>query len=278
MSNPLHSIVIGLRVAEDCALSTTHGHLLHAAFMSMLKLVNPEPTQEMHDANERKPFTLSPLHNLGHGRNGRIRLHAGQACWFRATFTDFDVLRDFTTYFIQGHSTLRLNRAEFVVTEIHTAPVSHRLARVTTTDSLWSQWDSVALDDTHQSIALRFSSPTAFSFRGNHRKMYVLPDPVLVFSTLASYWDEMAGDQLQEAVQTFVPPNVVISYHSIKTIMLRFSDSPQIGFVGDVTYTILDETDPALVRHLNRLADLAFFTGLGSKVTMGMGQVSRIRG
>jgi CRISPR/Cas system endoribonuclease Cas6 (RAMP superfamily) len=32
-----------------------------------------------------------------------------------------------------------------------------------------------------------------------------------------------------------------------------------------------------MIRHLNRLADLAFYTGLGSKTAMGMGQVRRFK-
>ncbi|MBK8129491.1 MAG: CRISPR system precrRNA processing endoribonuclease RAMP protein Cas6 [bacterium] len=30
-----------------------------------------------------------------------------------------------------------------------------------------------------------------------------------------------------------------------------------------------------MIQHLNRLADLAFYTGVGSKTTKGMGQVNR---
>jgi len=274
-NNPLHSVVVCLRVTEAGILPTTHGHLLHAAFMDMLRLVNPEPAAELHDANQRKPFTLSPLRQIGHGKRGQIPLKTGQSCWFRATFLDEALLHDFTRYFLQGHTTLRLGKTNFVITEIHTTTAGHSLARMTTTSALWSQWALTAPEQKHQEIALRFVSPTAFSFRGSNRNMYVLPDPALFFHALAGYWDDLAGDDQQTAVQTFAAENVAISYHDIKTVMLRFPNNPQIGFIGDVTFKILNETNIEIIRHLNRLADLAFFTGVGSKTPMGMGQVDR---
>ena len=62
---------------------------------------------------------------------------------------------------------------------------------------------------------------------------------------------------------------------NIKSVMLRFSKNPQIGFTGAVTFKILDETNQDMIRHLNRLADLSFYTGIGSKTPMGMGQILR---
>lgn len=274
-NNTLHSVIINLRVAENSILPTTHGHLLHAAFMDMLRLVNPEPTNDMHEANQRKPFTLSSLQDIGHGSQGKINLKTAQKCSFRATFLDSHLLQDFTRYFIQGHTTLRLGQTHFNITEIYTSANGHPQAQTTSTDTLWSQWALNSLGKDHLQIPLNFASPTAFSFRGSGRNMYLLPDPALVFHALAGYWDDLANDSQQDAVQQFATENVVISHLAIKSVMLRFPNSPQIGFTGPVTFTILDETNQEMIRHLNRLADLAFYTGIGSKTPMGMGQLLR---
>ena len=154
--------------------------------------------------------------------------------------------------------------------------MGHPLARMTTPEVLRADWEAAPLDESIQSIPLCFDAPTAFSLRGDQRNMYVLPDPALVWSSLAGYWDELAADNRQEAVREFVTDHVVVSYHRLQTVMLRFPDHPQIGFTGDVTFKILNPAHPDLTRHLNRLADLAFYTGLGSKTTMGMGQVRRM--
>jgi CRISPR/Cas system endoribonuclease Cas6 (RAMP superfamily) len=42
-----------------------------------------------------------------------------------------------------------------------------------------------------------------------------------------------------------------------------------------VTFEVLDKEATEMIRYLNCLADLAFYTGVGSKTTMGMGQVAR---
>lgn len=275
INSTLHSVIIKLRVAEKTALPNTHGHLLHAAFMDMLRLVNPEPAAEMHDANQRKPFTLSPLHGFKYGKQGKTNLKATQECWFRATFLDNQLLHDFTQYFIQGHTTLRLGHSNFIITEIHTATTGHPQARTSSIDTLWSQWELASITEQHLQIPLHVITPTAFSFHNGTRNMYVLPDPTLVFSTLSGYWDDLANDDQQQSIQNFVTKSVVISHLNIKSIMLRFSRSPQIGFTGHVTFKILDESNQHMIRHLNRLADLAFYTGLGSKTTQGMGQVMR---
>lgn len=57
--------------------------------------------------------------------------------------------------------------------------------------------------------------------------------------------------------------------------MYEYRRSKQVGFTGRVTFEILDKEAADPIKHLNRLADLAFYTGVGSKTTMGMGQVSR---
>ena len=59
--------------------------------------------------------------------------------------------------------------------------------------------------------------------------------------------------------------------------MLRFRHSPQVGFVGRVTYRLMAEDDAARCQ-LNALADLAFYSGVGMKTTMGMGQSRRVVG
>lgn len=274
-NSSLHSVVVSLRVAENSTLPTTHGHLLHAAFMDMLRLVSPEPAEQMHEANQRKPFTLSPIQGIGHGEQGKISLKAATTCWFRVTFLDDRLLHDFTRYFIEGHTTLRLGRTLFIIDAIHTSPTGHAQAQVSSTHTLWSQWALASLNDNHLDISLEFPYPTAFSFRGHVRNMYVLPDPSLVFSTLAGYWDDLASDCQQSVTQQFVAENVVIAHLNIKSVMLRFPNSPQIGFTGNVTFKIIDETQLNMIRHLNRVADLAFYTGIGSKTPMGMGQVLR---
>ncbi len=139
-------------------------------------------------------------------------------------------------------------------------------------------------------IVLEFRSPTVFHLldekdddgqtpRRSPRRMHVLPDPALVFGELAGRWDGLTGGETQAATRAFAAARVVVARHDIRTHMYDYGNNrKQIGFTGRVAYELLghDPADPPLLRHLNRLADLAFFTGVGSKTTQGMGQVWRV--
>jgi CRISPR-associated endoribonuclease Cas6 len=48
--------------------------------------------------------------------------------------------------------------------------------------------------------------------------------------------------------------------------------------VGRVTYHLKDRQNWEMHRQLNLLADFAFYSGVGAKTAMGMGQVRRIEG
>jgi CRISPR-associated endoribonuclease Cas6 len=75
-----------------------------------------------------------------------------------------------------------------------------------------------------------------------------------------------------------VHAHVGISSHRVRTEWHDLGYSQIVGFVGDVTYTIVDakRLDQELVWQLNVLADYAEFCGTGRKTTQGMGQTRRV--
>ncbi len=286
-SPDLYALIIRLVAQDGGSLRATQGHLAHAAFLDLLRTVDPPLAAALHDDRGRKPFTLSPLQGLGMGRDGRLAVRPGDAAWLRVTLLDPVVFQSFIRFFLrpgQG-ARLRLEPIEFQVTELLNTPASHPLAGHGSLAELEQEWATVALTPEHRHVELAFRSPTAFSLRWlgagtgerSARRMLVLPDPPLVFGELAGYWDRLTGSETQEAVRQYAARDVVVARHTIKTHMFQFPRGKQLGFTGKVAFELLGDDDEPFVRHLNRLADLAFFTGLGSKVTMGMGQVNRIR-
>jgi len=105
--------------------------------------------------------------------------------------------------------------------------------------------------------------------------MNALPDPPLVFGQLADYWDNLTGSDTRDAIRLFCAENVVIARYSLETHMYQCRRSKQVGFTGKAAFEILEKEAADMIRYLNRLADLAFYTGVGSKTTQGMGQVNR---
>ncbi len=279
-SPDLYALVIRLAAASSTTLRATQGHLAHAAFLSIMNQADPTIAQALHDYNGRKPFTLSQLEGFGRGRDGQHRINAGQEGWLRVTLLDPLLFQTFIQYFLRGRNqaTLKLNNAAFHISEILSNPQSHPLAGFQALDNLFSHWQTInPIPNQHHTIHLTFRSPTAFSLRGpeqRHRNMHILPDPALLFGELAGYWDRLTGHETQDAIREFAAVHVVVARHKIETHMFQYTNGKQVGFTGDVSFQIL-EPDPEFIRHLNLLADLAFYTGIGSKTTMGMGQVMR---
>ncbi len=279
-SPDLYALVIRLAAASTTTLRATQGHLAHAAFLDIINQADPTIAQALHDYNGRKPFTLSQLEGFGRGRDGQHRINAGQEGWLRVTLLDPVLFQTFIQYFLRGRNqaTLHLNSATFLISEILSNPQSHPLAGYHTLERLFTHWQTIKPDPRqHHTIHLNFRSPTAFSLRGyeqRHRHMHILPDPALIFGELAGYWDRLTGQDTQDAIREFSAVHVVVARHKIETHMFQYTNGKQVGFTGDVSFQIL-EPDTEFIKQLNLLADLAFYTGLGTKTTQGMGQVMR---
>jgi CRISPR-associated endoribonuclease Cas6 len=278
-SPDLYALIIRLTAAQSGQLRASAGRLSHAAFLDILRQVDPDVAQQLHDTNGRKPFTISPLHGFGHRRKGVYHIGAGQEGWLRLTLLDPALFHTFIAYFLQGapQTAVRLNKMSFQVSEILSTPGSHALAGTDSIDDLINRWQTAVLSRDHRTIHLSFSSPTAFAIRDGRstRRSHVLPDPYFVFGELANRWDTLTGSETKEAVRQYVSEHMVVARHNIKTHMVQFGRGRQVGFTGRVAYQSLDKENDDMLRHLNRLADFAFYSGVGSKTTMGMGQVMR---
>lgn len=275
----LYALVIRLTAGISATLRATQGHLAHAAFLDILHHADPDLSQALHANTKRKPFTISPLQGFGHGQNGQLHLNAGQEGWLRITLLESPLFHTFIQHFLQPaqRATIKLQHVPFQIGEILSTPGSHPLAGYSSFETLFSHWAEKPLQQEDFSIALDFRSPTAFSRRGlPFRAMHVLPDPYFVFGELARYWDRYTGHETMEASRDFANQCVVVARHEIATHMYQFGRrNKQVGFAGTVTFEIKERNETAFIRHLNRLADLAFYTGIGYKTTMGMGQVTR---
>ncbi|MCA9943408.1 MAG: CRISPR-associated endoribonuclease Cas6 [Anaerolineales bacterium] len=283
MTNPspdLYALIIRLVATQSGRLCATQGHLAHAAFLNILQQVDSTVSAAIHDMHGRKPFTISPLEGYGHPHKGSLNIKTGQEGWLRVTLLDPLLFQTFISYFLQGTQKpiIQLENLTFHISEILSTPGSHQLAGYDSLQNLHQRWaeNGAGNDDIHK-IALRFRTPTAFSMRSSpFRHMHILPDPPLVFGQLAQYWDTLTGSDTCDAIRLFCAENVVVARHKIETHIYQYRRSKQVGFVGKAAFEILDKEATEMIQHLNRLADLAFYTGVGSKTTQGMGQIARL--
>jgi CRISPR/Cas system endoribonuclease Cas6 (RAMP superfamily) len=139
-------------------------------------------------------------------------------------------------------------------------------------------------------FTLDFASLTTFNRSGQRLGTYSnyyarLPLPLYLFPGLAKRWQELAPADLAglvqlEAIEEYIKEDgVVIEDYELKTHVVRFVNHPQHGFIGNCTYVLrgpdapVTEESPFTVRQqILLLTRLAFYTGIGYKPAMGMGQ------
>lgn len=282
-SGGLFSVLLHLQPVEsDLRNSLAQGrgtnYQAYAAFLNLLRQVDPVLSQYLHDKNARKPFTLSNLLENGQLSIGPIQ--PGRVYSLRLTCLDSDLFGVFIGRFLhfdQQSLTLRLGEITF------------KIVRIEGTTGIWSGHTSFkALYDKSSNTKdwqFDFASPTAFS-QGEQdwggRKFLVLPDPTYFFDSLANAWNCFAPPEVEQVelkeLRDYVERYVVITQHAIQTAILPFKQHSQLGFTGRVIYRLMAPrgSNPTMTDWLNRLAALAFYSGVGYKTTMGLGQVRLI--
>ena len=274
----LHSIVLTLTPTRETSVRATMGHQALAAFLKTVRESDAALAEVLHTPDMPiRPFTVSMLQGTPEGHHKQIHLSPAETYWLRFTALYQPIFERFMARFLhgKGRPVIRLGRAVLLIKEIIATPEGHPWAGYTS----WSKLVNEA--EPAPEITLDFVSPTAFGFGQQEwgKKVMVLPLPETVFGSLARSWNATAPTSFQmgrQELQEYLDEHVVVTrIDHLRTKMLRFRHSHQIGFVGRVTYGLMAE-DKAIQTQLNALADFAFYAGVGMKTTMGMGMVRRI--
>jgi CRISPR-associated endoribonuclease Cas6 len=286
----LYSSVIRLSTVHPATLTHLGGQHAHAAFLDIVRTVDGELAASLHDANARKPFTVSPLMGLPQGKNAgkpeiasstqngssqrhEIYLQEGWQCWLRVTMLDDVLFRTFLEHFLHGGNlpSVRIGDAQFLVSEILTMPGSHPWAGYVALEDLQKRLDEPA----PQKFAFELYTPTAFGWKEG--LISPMPSPAFVFGNLARAWDALTGQEQAKVIEKYATENLVFSSFDLQTERMVLHNKTQLGAVGRFELIRAGNADEPLARALNLLADLAFYTGLGRKTTQGMGMVSRMK-
>ena len=272
------STVLSLIPETDVTLRPTMGHHAHAAFLSLLRIGNPEKAKKVHESLGQKPFTVSPLIGKSERRGRDLLIRAKTECWLRFTFLHDELLTDFgDAFFSQELPTIRLGRARFQLRQL---VVSNAEQQQWSGNATYANLLAAAEADTH--IHLRFYSPTAFRTmtpRGQKSYNHTQIDLVRCYQSWINRWNAFAPVKLEKTeFLAFIAEHARLSRAETKTRALDFGRHTEIGWVGRCTCH-LDTDDAQKLRHVliaNCLADFAFYCGTGYKTTMGMGQTKRL--
>ncbi len=289
----IYSIAIQLSPTRPGTIRATVGHQAHAAFLRAVKEADPALADVLHHPilNQR-PFTVSPLMGVEAEQrmNGRVAVEPEETYTLRFTVLYEPIFQQFMGRFLRGdRPVLRLGRVLFLIKEILATPEDSPLRpALRASGQAWAGYTTfeelaAGAGTSEPLIELAFHSPTAFSFgqRAWGKQFHVLPDPRLVFNSLARTWRAFAPPELSldpREVERYADENVVIQrLEDLETRMLHFGRYPQVGFIGRVTYRLMDKSKESATwrKKLHALAEFAFYAGVGYKTTMGMGQCER---
>ncbi len=120
-----------------------------------------------------------------------------------------------------------------------------------------------------KSVEMRFSSPLSFKRRGIN---VPIPDPLLVYGSLWQKWQALSDVQVDEAVYEEMIESVALSGMDGHTRVWKFPHNMFVGFVGVAKYELIKKVSDDSEKLFGALSQLAFFTGVGAKTTMGLGQ------
>ncbi|MGH2458612.1 MAG: CRISPR-associated endoribonuclease Cas6 [Chloroflexota bacterium] len=270
----LYSLIATVIVDDAAELAPTTGHFAHALFLDLVRQVDPELAEALHAPSDRKPFTVSPVLHEVEDRPLTGVVRPGQRGRLRFTILDDRVFAALIQKFRREPTTVvRAGSARLTIADVSTVPGGWSGATTLEEISAGAR--------PSRSVTLEFVTPTSFSLGSgpSGARLSFFPTATLVFNALRRRWDKLAGPALDERLEPLLSQQLVETGYDLRTLALQMDHRPEIGFVGWCRYEAKGVGwDDDTLRQLNALADVAFYTGVGRKTTMGMGQTRRIRG
>jgi CRISPR-associated endoribonuclease Cas6 len=270
-----HSLILNLLPLAPIPPGYLTGRHLHALFLTLVSSVDKQLGDYLHDAAAQKSFTLSPLqtkkcpfkkhHSLKWEHAEPISEHT--LCWWRISLLDDTLFSKLT------HLWLNINPSK----PWHLGPADLLIANILGTPQLDQPWANACTysqlyaqaSETNRLIAFSFATPTAFR-QGKFDS--VIPTRESVFNSLLSRWNKYSGIEIPQSIQDAL----FASFVNIKTEVVNNYHSSFIGIVGEVSYRIMGDVEPLVIKQINALADFALYCGIGRKTPMGMGMTRRI--
>ena len=302
----LYALLIKLRPLKNGTLMPFTGEFVHAAWLEWLRSAAPDVATLLHDGNQRRLFTCSSLRfplsaqrmREAERNNIHLPLDSQKVYTIRLTLLLSELFpllySSLLNLSLQGKTArsqpfLRLGKQEFALEEVFFAPEDRASwPGHTSLGELVEHARTLRLPRTVE-LELEFATLTTFHRGGSkdsYGKHFVMwPAPEYVFPFLARRWQELAPAEMAHLIQPehidryIAEEGIVIADHALCTHQVQFSHHVQRGFLGTCIYNLRGPDEPCTApdqlnvrQQLILLSHLAFYTGVGYKTTMGMGQ------
>lgn len=300
----LYALLLRLRPVQQGTLMPFSGELVHGAFLRWLGRAAPRVAAWLHEGQKRRFFTCSSLQFERVGQpllkaereNIHLPLDPQKTYTVRLTLLLDGLFPLFDEALATFNATtnaplIQLGKQRFLLEEVVRS--NDDPTRWTGFASLTTLIEQAKQTKAYAHLTLEFASLTAFS-RGNSKSGYgthslMLPLPQFVFQNLARRWQDIAPPELsgivqQERLEQYLAEDgVIIVDYDLKPHHVHFTTHQQRGFLGTCTYQLRSHREPmieqaplTLPQQISLLAHLAFYSGIGYKTAMGLGQ-ARLR-
>ncbi len=255
-------------VATDSGrLKTFTGHLVRGALLSLIRNVDPELAESLHEPHQPRPYSVSPATPVGQPMSVRENLwwiKPGDRVRFHAGFLQDHIGEKAFQKILEGGQEIKLGEIPFT-------PARIELKR-TTYEEL------VKTAQPQEIITIKFTSPTRFEIKSREFPL-LLPDPRYVYGSLAQLWNRYAPPQVQvdtNELHEWVEEHVYV--RKIYRLQTREVDigktHKMVGFTGTVEYLLNSTQGYSL--WVNVLTRYAATANTGAKRTSGMGATKKI--
>lgn len=257
----LAAIDVSVYPTRDCELPHPCAFLLHAALLDMIRAEDPAMSDALHADTQAKQFAISTLWPRTRAQGDKLVIPKYTNCKFRVSAVGRPVFDAFSKAIfsrLAANSPISLLGREFLFVDAGMEPPHGGAA---TFEEL--------LVDRGKSVEMRFVSPTTFRRRGVN---VPLPDPALVYGSLWQKWQAFSDVRVEEGVYEEMSGALAVSAASIRTRMWKFPKFMLTGFAGGVLFELVRPVSCEARSLFNALSSMAFYTGVGYRTTMGMGQ------
>lgn len=302
----LYALILRLRPLQAGTLMPFSGELVHGAFLHWLGSAAPDVATWLHEGQKRRLFTCSSLHIApsiagqlkAERQNIHLPLDPQKTYTVRLTLLMGDLFPLFYNALMQFNAPsssatippfLRLGKQLFLLEEVVlTNDDASGWTGFTSLSTLVEQAQRMQSGKT-STLTLEFASLTTFS-RNNTKNGYglhavMVPLPQFVFANLLRRWDDIAPPELASAIQKeqveqyIQEDGAIIIDYELQAHHAHFTTHQQRGFLGTCTYQLRgchEKSSPdallTIGQQMHLLASLAFYSGIGYKTAMGLGQ------
>ena len=256
----LVGLVFTVSPQKNASLFPEYAQGLHAWFLDQVRQSAPDLSQELHDEQSEKSFTISRLEGNMTTNTKQIYLSSQEIYRWYLTALSQSLVLWMQQWLRNAPSIITLRQ---VTLNIHKIEIIHP---PTTYQKLFST-------ERKKSITLSFVSPTSFRSKGHHLP---LPLPHNLFHSYLRRWNYFSSQKFsQDPFLTWVHENVLILRHQLESVKVAGGKKGAVtGFVGAIELSLdrSAEQQPEFVQLYYALAQLAPYCGTGHKTTFGLGQ------